>query len=243
MKFDAEDNLIYSTYFGSPSGVTRGYAIAADASGHAYVVGDTNATDFPVLAAIQSEFAGGNPRWDAFLSKLNPTGSGLVFSTYVGGSREEFATDVALDAAGNIYVAGQTTSGTLMDVELIDDPRLKRINPDKGVPGMETDVFVAKVTGSGSNVEYLTYLNAIKYDQDPSIAVDGVGAVLVAGYTNSQPLTDRSRNPVPGFACSLRCHPGSRIGTEPEPLRRLHHEARRDRKDRRVLHLSRRKRP
>ena len=191
VKFDAANNLVYSTYFGAPSGVTRGFAVAADASGHAYVTGETSATDFPVVSPIQSQSGG---VMDGFLSKLSPDGSSLVFSTYIGGTRSEFATDVALDAAGNVYVAGQTTSATLMGVV---EPTLKRINPDKGIPGMETDVFVARIGGNGSGVGYLTYLNGISYDKDPSIAVDGAGVVFVTGYTQSLPFADRSRNPFP----------------------------------------------
>jgi hypothetical protein len=107
--------LIYSTYLGgggskkSGVGGTRsgGASIAVDSNGDAHVTGWTNSTVFPTKNALQTTNAGG---FDAFVTVLNPSGSGLLFSSYFGGSSDDFGYGIALDAAGNAYVGGQTSS-------------------------------------------------------------------------------------------------------------------------------------
>jgi hypothetical protein len=105
--------LVYSTYLGGggskKSGGTRsgGASIAVDASGDAHVTGWTNSTVFPTKNALQTANAGG---YDAFVTVLNPSGSGLLFSSYFGGSGDDYGYGIALDSAGNAYVGGQTSS-------------------------------------------------------------------------------------------------------------------------------------
>jgi hypothetical protein len=105
--------LIYSTYLGGggskSSGGTYsgGSGIAVDASGDAYVTGWTDSTTFPTKNAIQSTNHGG---MDSFVTELNPSGSGLLFSTYLGGSSDDWSESIALDTANNVYVGGWTTS-------------------------------------------------------------------------------------------------------------------------------------
>ena len=99
--------LVYSTYLGGsgndvPSGIT------VDAAGNAYVIGFTDSTNFPVNGALQPAF-GGNPH-DIFVSKLNPSGTALVYSTYLGGAGQDNGSDIAVDAAGNAYITGYTGS-------------------------------------------------------------------------------------------------------------------------------------
>ncbi len=101
------DPLIYSTYLG---GSSNDYAngIAVDSAGNAYVTGLTGSTDFPVTpGAFQTTFGGGI---DAFVTKLNPSGTVLVYSTYLGGSSNDYANGIAVDSAGNAYVTGDTSS-------------------------------------------------------------------------------------------------------------------------------------
>ncbi len=83
-----------------------------DAAGNAYVTGNTTSSDFPTTSdAFQTTFGGGPPRFgDAFVSKLNPTGSALVYSTYLGGNDIDNGTGIAVDVAGNAYVAGYSFS-------------------------------------------------------------------------------------------------------------------------------------
>jgi hypothetical protein len=111
-KYDAStslyiDPLLYSTYLGG-SGTDYGFAIAVDGSGNAYVTGRTNSTNFPKMNPLQPIYGGGD--WDAFVAKINPTGSALVYSTYLGGSSFDASQGIAVDNAGNAYVTGSTGS-------------------------------------------------------------------------------------------------------------------------------------
>src|SRR5207302_158176 len=100
--------VVYSTYVGS-SGGDAGFGIAVDTVGSAYVVGLTDSTAFPTTpGAFQTTFGGGS--YDAFISKLNVAGSGLVYSTYLGGNGFDEAENVAIDAIGNAYLTGITSS-------------------------------------------------------------------------------------------------------------------------------------
>src|SRR6202030_3154406 len=93
--------LIYSTMLGG-NGNDRAEGIAVDSSGNAYVVGWTNSTDFPTTAgALQTTLSGGH---DVFVTKVNPSGTALVYSTYLGGSGEEFGYGIAINSAGNAFV-------------------------------------------------------------------------------------------------------------------------------------------
>ncbi len=100
-------SLLYSTYLGG-SVQDGGNAIAVDSSGNAYVTGFTQSADFPTANPLQASLAGKN---NAFVAKLNPTGSALVYSTYLGGNDQTY-TDaglgIAVDSSGNAYVTGQT---------------------------------------------------------------------------------------------------------------------------------------
>ena len=100
--------LAYSTYLGGRADVERGWGIAVDSDGDAIVTGDTKSTDFPTVNAFQPSYGGGLS--DAFVAELNQTGSGLVYSTYLGGSLSEEGHGVAVDAAGNAYATGFTDS-------------------------------------------------------------------------------------------------------------------------------------
>ena len=99
--------LDYATFLGG-SGTDEGHEVAVDASGSAYVMGNTASADFPTTAGAFDTTLGGAR--DAFVTKLNPAGTGLVYSTYLGGSGDEFGLSVALDASGSAYVTGDTTS-------------------------------------------------------------------------------------------------------------------------------------
>lgn len=100
--------LAYSTYLGGKADVERGWGIAVDSAGNAYVTGDTKSTDFPVVNAFQPAYGGGLS--DAFVAELNQTGSGLVYATYLGGSLSEEGHGMAVDAGGNAYATGFTGS-------------------------------------------------------------------------------------------------------------------------------------
>jgi uncharacterized repeat protein (TIGR01451 family) len=161
--------LAYSTYIGGGGGDTAS-SIAVDATGAAYVVGDTASADFPTANAIQPTTAG----TDGFLLKLSPAGSALVYSTYLGGTGEDFAHHVALDPAGNAYVAGSTMSSNFPTANAI-----------QAAYGGSRDGFVLKVNPAGSAFVYSTYLGGTGLDIALGIDVDAAGSGYVTGWTNS----------------------------------------------------------
>ena len=162
--------LIYSTYLGR-SGYDVGTAIAIDASGRAYVTGHNYLGDFPTAAAYQTAT---NGAYDAFISKLNPSGSALVYSTYLGGNGDDNGLGIAVDPLGNAYVTGSTNAS--------DFPMQ---NPRQGTFGGYYDAFVTKINPGGSALVYSTYLGGSGIEFGRGIAVDPLGNAYVAGQTGS----------------------------------------------------------
>jgi hypothetical protein len=165
--------LTYSTFLGG-SGGDGASAVAVDASGNAYITGATTSTDFPVFplaSAVQATSAGG---FDVFVTKLNATGTGVVYSTYLGGSGDDHGQGIAVDASGNAYVAGRTGS--------TDFPV-----PNAFQPALDgtTDGFVVKLNATGTALLYGTYLGGSGSDEVRGIAIDGSGKAYVAGFTTS----------------------------------------------------------
>ncbi len=170
--------LTYSTYLGG-TGEDYGEGIAIDASGAVYVTGNTMSTDFPVIGPIQANHGGGLT--DAFITKINPAGTAIVYSTYLGGSGDDFAEAVTVDSFGAVYVTGNTFS--------TDFPM---VNPIQGIYGGDNgsfpfygDAFVTKLSPSGTAITYSTYLGGANNDGGNAIAIDNNGAVYVTGVTTS----------------------------------------------------------
>jgi hypothetical protein len=164
--------LRYSTYVGGTSG-ERGNGIAVDSSGNAYVVGYTHSKDFPTANPLQAAFGGGNA--DAFVFKINPTGSAFVYSTYLGGAndRPDIGTAIAVDSSGDAYITGFTNSR--------DFPTAKPIQPFVG----PTDIFVSKLNPNGSALLYSTFIGGKADEEAMSIAVDSSGSAYITGETES----------------------------------------------------------
>lgn len=168
--------LRYSTYFGSPGDENPnddGAAVAVDAEGSAFVVGITDSIAFPTVQALRPGFAGGN--YDLVLFKLNPSGTGVAYSTYFGGTGDDFARSIAVDASGNVYVTGQTTSP--------DFPMAAALQSTYG--GGPDDGFVAKIDATGSVVLFSTYFGGSGNDTVNDIAVGPAGNVHLVGATGS----------------------------------------------------------
>lgn len=163
-------SLVYSTYLGG-SEWDSGRGIAVDDSGNAYVTGYTSSTDFPTVNAVQPAFGGGG---DAFVVKLDATGSRLEYATYLGGRGADVGTGIAVDASGNAYIVGSTASP--------DFPTANAVQPASG--GFD-DAFVVKLDATGSAFAYATYLGGRDGDAGTGIAVDGSGSAYVTGWTQS----------------------------------------------------------
>ncbi len=164
--------LVYSTYLGG-TGTDYGNAIAIDSAGSTYVTGYAGSTDFPITAgAYQTASAGGV---DAFVSKLKPDGSGLVYSTYLGGTDRDVGSGIAVDGAGSAYVTGSTSSTGF--------PTSAGAYQTSNAGG--SNAFVSKLKPDGSGLSYSTYLGGSQYDWGNAIAVDGSGGAYITGHASS----------------------------------------------------------
>ena len=169
--------LIYSTFLGG-AGFDQGNGIAVDASGDAYVAGETTSTDFPLANAFQS--SNQDPFGAAFVTKLNPSGSTLIFSTYLAGrgGGGDLATAIALDPRGNAYITGGDSSGGNFPL----------VNPIEGYNAGDsgTGTFVTEMSADGSSLIYSTFIGGYKgQNLSHGIAVDSSGAAYVAGETTA----------------------------------------------------------
>ena len=168
-----DPTLAFSTYLGG-SGSDSGTGIAVDSAGNAYITGDTVSTDFPVTpGAFQTERAGPFPTDDAFVTKMNSTGTALIYSTYFGGNNRDRGDDIALDSAGNAYVTGRTESS-----DLPTTPGAFSTTP---VGSGESHVFAMKLNAAGTALVYSTYLGPAI---GSGIAVDSAGNAYITGQAN-----------------------------------------------------------
>jgi len=182
-KLDPSGVLIYCTYLGS-SGDDGASGIAADAAGNAYVAGSAGAADFPLVNPYQGTWQGGYH--DCFVAKLNPTGTALLYSTFLGGSSDDDPMGIALDNSGNFYVTGETSSGIIGQTSPGDFPTTPGAfdRTYNGGTFWTGDVFVTKFSPSGDQLLYSTYLGTGGDDYGTAIAVDAVGSAFVTGITD-----------------------------------------------------------
>ena len=175
----------YASFFGGNGGDT-GLAVKVDASGSVYLAGETLSTQFPwgiVGAPFQSQFKGGSVTGDAFVAKLDNTGSHLLYFTYLGGSTDDGAYDLAIDSVGHAFLTGFTVSPDFPTVNAL----FSQISgsPDATFHVYPTDAFVAELSTNGSALIYSTYLGGTDRDVGSAIAVDPAGYAYVAGLTYS----------------------------------------------------------
>ncbi|RNB80415.1 hypothetical protein EDM59_24045 [Brevibacillus nitrificans] len=167
-----DPGIHYSTYFGG-SGNELETRLETDNTGNLYLFGTTTSADLPNMqGALQPGLEGTS---DAYVMKLDPTGSHLVYVTYLGGSGTDQGEGIFVDTAGNAYLTGITTS---------DDFPVTAGAPQTSLQGKQ-DAYVAKLSGSGSALIYATYLGGSGSDAGASIAVDAEGNAYVTGSTDS----------------------------------------------------------
>jgi hypothetical protein len=195
-KFDhTGKHLIYSTYLGG-SNYDHAVGISVDEKGSVVLAGLTNSSDFPVVHPYQPNLGGS---YDGFIARLAPSGAELVFSTYIGGTQFDGINDVAQDKAGNIYIAGSTSSSDFP----VSSRAFQRVCDQGFIPDVCTsDAFIAKFNPTGSELLYSTYLGGSAYDTGAALAVDDTGAVYVAGQSSSRnfPTADPFQASLAGYA-------------------------------------------
>jgi hypothetical protein len=167
-------SLVYSTYLGG-TGFEEDLAIAVDTTGQAHVTGVTDSKSFPLVAPPGREVLDSTQRGtEAFISKLNAQGDGLLFSTFFGGSGFDLGFAIALDGAGAVYVAGTTDS---LDLQVV--------NPFQATLSGEADAFVAKIDPFTSTLLWSSYLGGLDTDRALAVALDSRANVYVGGNTFS----------------------------------------------------------
>jgi PKD repeat protein len=165
-------SLVYSTYFGG-NGSEWAEGITVDFYGNSYITGMTSSYNFPITSgALDTSYNGGD--FDVFLLKLNPNGSSLNYSTFIGGKDLDKAYGITIDSIGSIYIAGETNSSNFPISSSAFDSTYKK-----------WDGYVVKVNSIGSKIIYSTYIGGIKNDVCYNIITDRAGNAYITGWTNS----------------------------------------------------------
>jgi uncharacterized protein (TIGR03437 family) len=205
-------DLQYASYFGGRNDDLAS-AIVIDAKGSVYLTGSTSSRDFPVTpGAFQVNFGGGGgenmyPKYgnvvpfdagDAFVAKFDPTGTQLIFSSYLGGFLDDMATAIAVDPAGNIYVAGSTISGNFPTTAGTLRPTYQGKDTTNNIFWNFGDGFITKFDPTLSRLIYSTYLGGSGDDFLSAMIVDRAGSVYVTGSASAAdfPTTKGSAQPV-----------------------------------------------
>ncbi|MBI1195771.1 MAG: tandem-95 repeat protein [Gammaproteobacteria bacterium] len=162
--------LIYSTYLGGTNH-DHAHGVAVDASGNAYIAGETRSFSFPIVAPIQTAMAGDE---DAFITKLDPSGTSVLYSTYLGGNNHDEAYGISVDASGNAYLSGHTRSSTFP---------VSASAYQSALAGNE-DAFLIELDPTGALL-YATYFGGKWDDRSFANVNDGTGAVYLGGATSS----------------------------------------------------------
>jgi uncharacterized repeat protein (TIGR01451 family) len=208
--------VTYSTYLGG-IGAEAFPSIAVDASFNAYIAGTTTSADFPIVQAptsfqscfndpTQPQPVSPNPcpavssSSDVFIAKIDPSGTTLVFSTYLGGSGDDSSAGIAVDSAFNVVVAGTTGS-----------PNFPVLNAFQGTqgPSASNHVFVSELNSNGQNLVYSTYLEGTGIDTATGVALDTKNKIYVTGTTTSVSTTASDHFPTTMGSFQPNAAPGA----------------------------------
>jgi hypothetical protein len=207
--------LAYSTYLGG-AGLEQSGGVAVDSAGSAYVTGTTRSVNFPVVGGLGHALTvrrcgppPGEPCLDAFVTKFSRSGDHLVYSTFLGGTKNERGSGIAVDSAGSAIVTGQTSSPDFPTKQALqqkmDNSSCTTEEPEEKCD----DGFVTKLTPGGRDLVYSTYLGGKAEDQGLSVAVDKGGNAYIGGRTDSRNFRTRAAvqpkfgGYIDGFASSL----------------------------------------
>ncbi len=179
--------LLYSTFVGG-SGMDSGEAICLDNSGNAYIVGYTSSSNFPIDQTVGGAQAPGYDQTfrggiDAFVVKLNSSGTELIYSTYLGGNNWDMAYDIAVDTTGNAYIVGSTRSSDFPIDQTVGG--VPAPGYDHTFNGGTYDVFAVKLNSHGTELLYSTYLGGVQSDECFGVTVDASGNAFLTGTTHS----------------------------------------------------------
>ncbi|HLZ41523.1 MAG TPA: SBBP repeat-containing protein [Candidatus Sulfotelmatobacter sp.] len=206
--------IIYSTYLGGTDS-DYAYGLAVDGSGNAYVTGLTRSTDFPITAGAFQPVFGGAPATcddyvcgDVFVTKLNATGSALVYSSYLGGSNNEHAEAITIDGLGDAYVTGDTGSTNFPITPGAFQTQFTGTDTCAGISGATEAchvAFLSKVNPTGIQLVYSTYLGGSSGDGGGGVVVDRSGRASVSGGACSSnfPVTANAFQKVAGGGCDI----------------------------------------
>jgi hypothetical protein len=173
--------LVYSTFLGG-NGIglgDHGTSLVIDASGNTFIIGRTGSTNFPTTpGAYQTNYGGGG--YDVFVTKLNSTGSSLIYSTFIGGNGDEFGNSIAIDASGKAYIVTQTTSSNYPTT-----PGAFQTTYGGGSSHYNGDATVSELSPDGSDLVYSTFLGGNSEEYGSSIALDVSNNTIITGWTYS----------------------------------------------------------
>jgi len=207
-KFDTNGNRIYATYIGG-IGDDLAATIAVDSAGNAYIGGYTTSFDFPTTpGALQTTFGGSDTTQDvyynfgdAWIAKLNPAGSALIFSTFFGGPGDDSASALTVDLSGNVYFAGITNSENLPTSPGAFQPNYGGYTTlPQTIRQLTGDGYVAKLNSTGTALLYMSYLGGSENDAALGIAIDAFGEAYVTGFTDSPNFPATAHAVQPQFA-------------------------------------------
>ena len=205
-KLSRSGRLLWSTYFGGTKN-EEPFGIQVGSDGSVYIAGVTDSDDLPVRRPFQRRFQSDCTElpcpYDAFVTKFSPGGDRIVYSTYLGGEGTDIARGLALDAAGNAYVAGSTGSSDFPTVRAFESTtRGEHCGPPPGEPCRQA--FVTKLSSSGSSAVYSTYLGGRDHDDASGIALDGKRRAHITGSTASTdfPTANAMQSQLDNAACT-----------------------------------------
>jgi hypothetical protein len=168
------DPVLFSTYIGGTWG-EAGSSITVDCSGNIYLTGSTGSSDFPITPGAYS-YSSSSPYPDVFVTKMNPYGSKLLYSTFIGGRNIDGAMDILVDSTGNAIIAGTTYSTNFPSTPNAYDPSYNEPNDQGG-----GDCFILKLNHNGSSLIFSTFIGSSDHDNLWALAMDPEGNLLITG--------------------------------------------------------------